>query len=291
MKRVFVVLIGLVFLLVDTSFLLAQETGDESGILDGAYLRRHNQDRKPVPYQYVREADVMWSKKVWRIIDLHEKMNHILYYPERPMQDRFSLIDLMMKSIEANEITAYNPNASEFDEFAEPTTFEQIKITFGAVDEEIDVEDENGNVTKKKIKGAYNSSEVKQYMIKEEWFFDKQRSVLEVRIVGICPIRFYYKPDDINQETVQKAKLFWVYFPHARKVFANHLVFNVKNDAQYLTFDDIFFKRFFTSFIYQESNSYNNRAINQYALGLESLMESERIQDNIRNFESDLWEY
>ena len=197
----------------------------------------------------------------------------------------------MMKSIENNEIKAYDPNADEFDEFASPISFEEIKINFGAVDEEIEVENPDGTFTKKKITGEYNSKEVKQYMVKEEWFFDKQRSVMEVRIIGMCPIRFYYKPDDVDQENVQKSKLFWVYFPEARKVFANNMVFNVKNDAKYMTFDDIFFKRFFSSYVYQESNTYNNRAINQYALGMEALLEADRVQDNIRSFESDLWEY
>ena len=253
---------------------------------DGVYVRKTNGEREPIAYPHIIESDVMWSKKVWRIIDLREKMNHKLYYPEYPVKDRYSLIDLLLKHIESDQISAYDANANEFDEFVEPITYEEIKLNLGAIDDTIDIPDEYGNISQRVIKGEYNSSEVKQYMVKEEWFFDSERSVLDVRIIGLCPIRFYYRGVD-----VQKSKLFWVYFPEARKMLANNLVFNSKNDSRYLSFDDIFFKRFYSGYIYQESNTYNNRSIGQYALGIDALVEADRIQNNIRNFEHDLWEY
>ena len=43
----------------------------------------------------MREADVMWSKRVWRVIDLKEKMNHPLYYPDEQILDRKSLFDVI----------------------------------------------------------------------------------------------------------------------------------------------------------------------------------------------------
>ena len=115
--------------------------------------------------------------------------------------------------------------------------------------------------------------------------------MLEVRIVGICPIRLYPRDPNNPDEDMLMKKLFWIYYPEARSVMANHMAFNPRNDAAYFSFDDIFLKRFFSSFIFQESNTYNNRQINQYALGVEALMESERIKKNIFNFELDMWEY
>jgi len=275
----------------------AQETIDENTVLDGAYKRIHTVERKPLPYQYVREADVMWSKKIWRKIDLREKMNHILYYPERPIEDdgeknvRMSLASLLMHAIENEGLRAFHPSADEFNEFKEEITMEAIKERFGAVDEVLDIENDDGTTTQRTIKGEVNTTEVKEFLIKEEWFFDKQRSVLEVRIIGICPIRKYYKPEDMDQEDPQFKKLFWVYFPEAREHFANHKVFNFKNEAQHNTFEDIFEKRYFASYIVQESNTYNNRLVNQYTMGVETLLEAERIKERIFNFELDLWEY
>ena len=268
-------------------------------VLEGVYQKQHMADRKPVPYQYLREADVMWSKTIWRTIELKEKLNFPLYYPEEPIGDRMSLISLLMWGISNQGLTAYNETPG-VDEFATVMTMKDIEDKFGAVDQTILVEDvENPGMTiEKKIEGEIHLKEVKQILVKELWFFDKQRSVMEVRIIGLCPVRIYEKdasssdPDaEEGSETMLKKKLFWVYFPEARKLLANHEVFNPNNDAERKSFDDIFFKRMFSSYIYQESNAYNNRAISDYTVGLETQLEAERIKESIFNYEQDLWEY
>jgi gliding motility associated protien GldN len=128
-------------------------------------------------------------------------------------------------------------------------------------------------------------------MVKEMWFFDRKRSVMDVRIIGICPIRVFFEQEDTNKENIQKKKLFWVKYPEARPFLAQKEVFNAFNDSEMRSFDEIFYKRFFSGFIVQESNVYNNRIVAAYALGVESLQESERIQNMIFQFEHDLWEY
>ena len=35
----------------------------------------------PLPYGYTSNDDVLWSKVVWEIIDLNQKINHPYYYP------------------------------------------------------------------------------------------------------------------------------------------------------------------------------------------------------------------
>ena len=259
-------------------------------VLNGAYPKTHSDSRQPVPYQFLREADIMWSKTIWRKIDLREKQNLPLFYPTSPMDGRMSLIDLLMWGIKNQGITAYNP--SELDEFASQLTMKEIEERFGAKETTSSIENpETGEIEEKIIPGSYNTFDVKQYLVKELWFFDKQRSVMEVRIIGICPIREFYKDEDIDQEDVKFTKLFWVYFPETRKIFANHEVFNDRSDAERRTFDDIFFKRKFSSFIVQESNTYDNRLIEEYAIGLEGMLEAERIKESILNFEQDLWVY
>ncbi len=270
---------------------------DAQDVLNGIFVKEKTMNRKPVPYQYLREADVMWSKTVWREIQLKEKMNHPLYYPEKPIGDRMSLIDLLMWGIQNKGLTAYSE--SDGNEFAATMTVQEIEDKFGAITKTVTIEDvETGEFVETTIEEEYSTTEVKRYLIKEMWFFDKQRSVLDVRIIGIAPIREYVKTfegideeEDEDTENVTKVKLFWVYFPEARTIFANHEVFNPNNDAERKSFDDIFFKRYFSSYIAQESNPYNNRLINEYTIGLECLLEAERIKERIFNFEQDLWEY
>ncbi|MBT6764180.1 MAG: hypothetical protein HOA90_06565, partial [Prolixibacteraceae bacterium] len=42
-------------------------------IINGAFKRTDVYQKKPMPLPSVREADVFWSKKIWRIIDMREK--------------------------------------------------------------------------------------------------------------------------------------------------------------------------------------------------------------------------
>ena len=259
-------------------------------VLDGIYVKEHVPARKFVPYYHLREADVMWSKKIWRMLDLREKINHPLYFPKKNVDDRMSLINLLIYGMEKANMIVYD--ASVDDEFKVPLTHEGLIEVFNAKDKTIMVPDVNtGELTEQIQKGEIDGAEVMKYLMKEVWFFDKQKGRLDVRIVGMCPIRIYYKDGDLEKTDPTPVKVFWVYFPAARPIFANHEVFNVNNDAERRTFDDIFFKRLFNSYIFQETNVYDNRLISEYMTGLDAILESEKIKNKIFELEHDLWEY
>lgn len=258
-------------------------------IATSVYKKEHVQNRKPIPYAAIRESDIMWSKLVWRFIDLREKMNLPLYFPTKPQDDRYSLIDLLLYGIENEGLTAYD---TEDDEFKVPMTMDQIREKFDAQDDTIMSRNRlTGELEQKIIPGEMHSDDVKRYMVKEQWFFDKQTSTLQVRIIGICPIREYLKEGDTEMDGFQQKQLFWVYFPEVRPLLASHELFNPYNDAARYSFDDLFMKRRFSSFITQISNVYNNRSINEYTVGIESMLEAERIKNSIFEFEHDLWEF
>ena len=69
------------------------------------------------------------------------------------------------------------------------------------------------------------------------------------------------------------------------------MVLNQYNPALQMSFDDLFIKRFFDSYIVKEENVFNNRDVSAYLIGKEAMMESKRIENRIFNFEQDLWEY
>ncbi|MDP3434733.1 MAG: gliding motility protein GldN [Bacteroidota bacterium] len=259
-------------------------------IIDGAYVRTDAYKRKPTPLPYVREADVMWSKKVWRIIDLREKMNQPLYFPTKEVDGRRSLVNLFIEGIKNGKITAYD--AKNDDEFKVPMTFEQVKEAFGATTRTRKVRDvDTGELVDRVVAGEVRSEEVKQFMLKEEWYFDKQSSTLKVKIIGICPIQEFYRDEDTNQESVQRRQVFWIYYPEARELMAANEVFNSQNSARNSSYDDIFLKRRFNSYIVKEANIYNNRDISQYLVGKNAMLESKRIEKEIFDYEQNLWEY
>ncbi|MDY0253498.1 MAG: gliding motility protein GldN [Tenuifilaceae bacterium] len=265
---------------------------------DGIYERETIKQRIPVPYPHLREADMMWTKRVWRIVDLRQRMNHPLYFPTTRMHDRSSLVQRLMDAIKYNEINAYDADID--DEFSALISYDQILTKLGANDRErADISPITGRDTIIVIPGSINWAEIKQLEIKEEWYFDRQYSTMHVRIIGICPIRVYTRiaqgagDDDLEMEgETLRSRLFWVYYPHARPILANTAAFNSQNDAQRNSFDDLFFKRRFSSYIVAESNVHNNRRINEYVFGgLPNMQESERIKQEIFNWEHDVWEF
>jgi len=241
----------------------------------------------PMTYQYVREADMMWSKRVWRVIDLREKINLPLGYPKTDTHDRMSLIDVIWNAAKEGSITLYAN-----DDFTEVRTIKEAEKLAGAGVDTIDMieADPPYNSHPVAVKREFATESVIQYRIKEDWYFDKQRSVMEVRIIGIAPIVYATDDKGAIREGGETKPLFWVYFPEARWLLAKFEAFNFQNDSQRRSFDDIFQKRLFNSYVMKESNVYDRR-ISEYAQGVRALQESDRIKEMIINFEHDMWEY
>jgi gliding motility associated protien GldN len=90
---------------------------------------------------------------------------------------------------------------------------------------------------------------------------------------------------------VLRKPLFWIRYDEVRDALAKQEVYLSNNDAQRLSFDDLFMQRRFGSIIYGESNVYNDRYISDYQVGKYTLFEAERIKNELFNKEHDLWEF
>jgi len=271
--------------------------------MNSVFKKEKHHNKRVQQYASLRQADVMWSRKIWREIDMRQKINHPFYYPENDgvghtIEDRKSLIDVIYSAILEGSITAYG-NPSMDDEFREVMSQDDIKKIGGAKEELVTVIDWDAvnagadpeEATKDTLtKVPFNRNTVKKWRIKEEWFFDKQRSVMDVRILGLAPLQ--EDRDEVNNQLLGTfSPLFWVYFPEVREILINAEAFNlVKNNAERRTYDDIFWKRMFGSAIVKEANVMD-RKVNEYMIGLDALLEAERIKSEIFNIEHDLWEY
>jgi gliding motility associated protien GldN len=286
MKRVVIFLIGFT-LVVGFTRVNAQD------VLKEVYTREHIPNKSPVPYAYVREADVMWAKDVYRIVDLRQKQNLSLYYPINPIGDRMNLVQLLLHGIDNEGIRAFSTEDLK-NEFTIPMTRDQVDEAFDSGIDTMKVPDINtGQLIETIVDKPRKTEQVKQILVKEKWFFDKNHSVMKVRIVGLCPIRVYNQLDDQGMPTdvILKKLTFWVYFPEVRPILANHEVFNRNNDAHRISYDDFFWQRRFDSYIIAESNVYENRWISSYAQGMDALLEAEKVKEWLFNLEHDLWEY
>ena len=254
------------------------------------YKKENIPFKLPIPFPYVREADLLYDRTVWRMVMLTEKANLVLYYPTTPIGGRMNLVDLLLKGIENGEITAYDPN-DEHNEFTRKISMAEIDQNLGAKIDTIDVADEYGNLMRSIRETGRKTDEIKRLLIKEHIFFDKKHSVLNRRVIGICPIRVYMRDGADEGAAPEMVKTMWIYMPEAREILARHPIFNRFNDAQNISFDDFFMQHRYDGMIYRISNVYNNRDIREYASGVEALYEAQRIHDEIFDWEQDLWEY
>jgi len=258
-------------------------------VLDGAYVPEHNPTRRMVPYPHLRQADVMWEKRIWEVIDIRQKQNQSLYLPLEEIANRKSLFDVIRKGIlDDFSITAYSLGPTqEDDEFRYPMNPTEVDSVLNPIVLRYKEDLDTGEKIPVENKEPYTSDDIVAYKIKEVWLFDKQRSERYVRIIGLAPVVLLTNADG---EVKGKKDLFWLYFPECRWVFANNEVYNLHNESQRMTFDDLFQKRMFSGYVIKEDNVFN-REIASYAKGIDALLESEKIKNNLFLMEHDLWHY
>ncbi|MCK9203948.1 MAG: gliding motility protein GldN [Bacteroidales bacterium] len=280
------------FLVLSLLFIVSLKFSSQAQVMEGAprdgvYDKTAITQVQPIAYPYLREADVIWTRRIWRIIDMREKMNQPFYFPEKPQNNWRSFVQILYDGLREGTITAYS---NESDQFLVPLKFTELQDKLERIDSVRLPRPDNPDILYDTvIKNEFDPANVKKLKIKEDYYFDRQRSVMEVRILGICPV-----VDEIDKTTGEKRfekNLFWVYFPECRNLFAKNEMFNLNNgSAGRLTYDDVFMKRIFSSYIYKEENVYD-RAINEYSAGVDALLEAEKAKNNLFEFESSLWEY
>ena len=244
---------------------------------------------EPLPYGYVDDRDILWSKIVWETIDLNQKINLPFYFPTDTtavLSNRRSLFDSLMKGIKRGDIKdVYNDS-----NLLTKMTQEELSDKLSArVENGLDEETGKVNIDEFSIV----SREVSAYQIKGIWYFDKRQGELKYRLLAIAPmgIDVQSKAGGIKDDALYT--LFWVYYPTARKTLHNSKVFNPETTIQSISFDQILNARRFSSVIIKEQNVYGDRAIEDYIHGnsLFRLLEAEKIKEDIRNREMDMWNY
>jgi gliding motility associated protien GldN len=273
--------------------------------VDGVYEKKHLPQYQPMTLAYIREADVLYSGLIWRVIDLREKMNHPLYFPTETKGNWKSLMQAILDATTDTSEANPNPIRVYYDEYLTvPYTMEGLKSNTGESSMVPIVNDWGEEIGQRPVFSSWGPREVYQYIIKEQYLIDKQRSVKEERIIGLCPM-FWYEPlntntsyeessdDDMPSATSRKWRNFgWLYFQEIRPMLAVTEVFNPQNNAQRRTYDDIFALRRFASYIKGSENVYNNRGINEFIVnGMDQRLISDEIAEKLREKEHEMWEY
>ncbi len=256
----------------------SSEPEDEDKPIDGIVKKRLVEEREILAYEPIREADIFWEKKVWRVIDIREKMNLPFAYPEMPF---FTII---MDAAVNGEIDTYSTEDDKFTYKLEP---DEVASMGASVDTVITFDPETYEENIQVVRNDLNPEDVKRYRVKEIWFFDEESSTVQVRILGIAPLK---DVTDDNGNFRYEQPMFWVYYPNCRELLARHNVFNPGNDSSNITWEDLLERRYFSSYIMKQSNVYDRR-LQDYLTGVDLLLEADKIKNELFNFEQDLWSY
>lgn len=283
--------------------LLNARVPQEVGKLNEQQIAANDED--PLSYGYIDDRDVLWSKTVWELIDLDERINFPFYFPSEAGnlgEERHSLFDVLIQGIEDGNIKEVYFDDGGY--FTTKLTYQQVleKLSF-VFDTPQYTEAINSGVTDPEILAEFQvpvettSADVLEYRIKGTWYFDKRQGEMKYRLLGIAPCAtdLQFKNPDPSAappgDPNETYPLFWVWFPDAREVLNDAYVFNTRNSSQPISFDHMLNSRRFNAVIYKEENVYQDRQVDAYIYedALQQLLESERIKSVIRDFEQDMW--
>jgi gliding motility associated protien GldN len=268
---------------------------EEIGMKTEAQLLLDNDE--PLEYGYVDDRDRLYSKMTWEKIILDERVNFPLYYPVDTNNiglNRRSLFHVLWNAVKSGEI----PKVYADSYFSRERTPEELQMSMKKIDT-LDVGyaqfNTDGFVDEQYItRRNIESYDIKAYLVKGLWYFDKRQGEMKYRLLAIGPaapdVNFIDSDDEANKEPIP---LFWVFYPEARGVLHEAKAFNEQNSAMPISFDHILNSRRFNGYMYKEENVYGDREVKDYVRdnALMQLLESERIKDKIRNFEQDMWNY
>ena len=252
---------------------------DDGEYLDDVIFRTLVEDNRVLDYAPLDEIDVIWEKRIWRVLDLREKLNQPFRNEERPF------FDILKDLAENGDIKVFKD-----ENFKEVLTIDELRASMNRIDTTTTYDPETYEESIVITESPINPSDIQRYRIKEVWYFDKKHSVMKVRILGIAPIK-----DEYDEDTgVYKYSypLYWIYYPKARKYLAKERVPNDFNDITPMSWYQLFEDRFFASYIMKASNSLGLRLEDIHPDSeYDRLLESELIKQELFNWEHDLWTY
>jgi gliding motility associated protien GldN len=244
--------------------------------------------QQPVPATELREADVLFSKRTWRIIDLREKKNKIAVWPGNPLNK------ILYEAVRTGQLKPYRSDSlrSVFD----IEEFMKLCSTVEYIETPIDPNDPT--ITRlDTITTEFDAEQnIKQLVLMEDWYFDKKRSTQIVRIIAIAPL-YRNKVAGID---LGLQPLCWLKFDDrfnkekdCRDVLVSQYMFNAQNSHSKFSYDDWFTQRLFNSYVIKVANLYDVSILKdpEYKRGgFEALIEAERIRQQMGEQEGNVFE-
>jgi gliding motility associated protien GldN len=263
---------------------------------DAAVERNLVKSRTPLAYEHIREDDAWYRERVWREIDIREKMNLSFRYKADDDNGNQRFLNILLTSIKKGDVTVFDPTVD--DRFTTPMTIQRVGEVISGKCDSVSVIDWEKDPTGSKgiykdsvVCKEFNPDEIVKFRLKEEWVFDKESSKMYVRILGIAPVKSFI--DEASGTVLGESPMFWVYYPDLRPVLALYEVYNGKNFGAKMSWEELFESRYFSSYIIKTSieNPYDYFIKSYIKDDILRLLEGENLKTKIFNFEQGLWSY
>jgi gliding motility associated protien GldN len=248
-------------------------------------------ERTPLTYEFLRLDDALYAEKVWREIDLREKMNQTFRYNSQEDNGDQQFISILLKAVQDGKVTAFSD-----ERFSTPMSLDEVaKVASGGTNDTIPVYDlVKIDVVKslRVVKKAFRPEDIMKFRVKEEWIFDREISRMVCRIIAIAPLKTEYVEG--TRRELGSSVMFWVYYPELRPTLARYEVYNSKNmGAHRMTWEELFEARMFSSYITKSTlDNPGSKNIRQIIKDpILALLEGDNLKERIFNYEQDLWSY
>ncbi len=260
---------------------------------EGAFAADTNRNNQVIPldYEFLRWDDALYAEKVWRELDLREKMNQTFRYQGKEANGDQQFIAILLNAVRSGKVLAFAD-----DRFTMPLDLAAVNSAMGGGGADTsavtDINDPSKVVEYVVTPKVFNTNDVMKLRIKEEWIFDREASRMFARIIGICPVKTVYFEGTKKERGVEP--MFWIYYPDLRPTLANYSVYNSKNmGAGRMTWEELFESRMFSSYIV--NSTLDNPSMKALQVRIKDpilrLLEGDNIKERIFNYEQDLWSY
>ena len=269
-----------------TAQVVKKNDGDRRDKKDDGSVKVSDRQQAFYEQREPSEADLQWTKVVYRILDLTKGKNPALYYPEEPNEDGQSMFFIIMRLLANNQISAY-----EYLDGREMFT-DEYKIKVAEMLDRFHVLfSEAKGSTEKNPKYAIEDAdipgnEILSYFIIEKWEFDTRTNAMRSRVDALCPV--LHRDDGYGN--VIPFPMFWVKLNDIRPYIAQQYIFtDDDNNLTKYNLDDFFKLNMYTGDIYKTKSLRNKTLMELYPDSVALQHARDSIEERLHRFDKNLW--
>ena len=264
-----------------------------------AYGQEEKTGYNPLSLYKVHESRIMFSKLLWWRVDLKEKQNQPFFSQQREISTL--LIDAVKKGLivpyENDSVLTRMPMEKFLDALKLPDEGglteqeKQLGFTDESTEDWGDDEPSGEGADEIAETDEFDPRDFSVMEIKESWFFDRMRSRMYHDILSITILL----PAEKNPALYEKPIASFRYVDVAelfRSMPEEAIWYNYKNVAGHLNMTDAFELRLFKGILVKYSNPADNRIVDIYTKSRrDAIIASLQLEQQLTEFESQLWEY